>query len=146
MEKGILLLIVIALFSCHIHEPKKQSENQKTNWDLEYISSFEKITIKEGKITWIRHSFHYDDERAVKATPDSISSQKIQNSVKVNKSKLNELYELIESNDFQSLSPEYGAPQNERHYLYSIKVKNGNKEKMVLFRSNPSYEEAPPGF
>lgn len=57
-----------------------------------------------------------------------------------------ELIGLVRRSGFESLHPAYGAPVDKRHYAYVLTIGFGGDRKVVTYRSNPSYEQAPEAF
>jgi len=63
----------------------------------------------------------------------------------LNTLQINELQKVV-NNGFFNLDDAYGAPQDQRHYPYTLQVEINGQQKKVIYRSNPSFDEAPYSF
>lgn len=111
---------------------------------LEYTSPRDEVVIRNGKITHISKTYHYDEERPYVATPVGVSSRTIANATPLNGQQLNAFKEQINSSGIMNLSQKsFGAPYGERSYDYSLRISMNGRQQEIVFRSNPSYSNAP---
>ncbi|MCB0570289.1 MAG: hypothetical protein KDC66_11015 [Phaeodactylibacter sp.] len=114
---------------------------------LHYTSPSDEVIVKDGKLTHIATTYHYDESRPYVATPAGVSQQAILESVPLNGHQLNALKDMINNSDFLYLpGSTYGAPEGQRSYDYNLHIKADGREKAVAYRSNPSYGNAPAPF
>ncbi|MCB9302568.1 MAG: hypothetical protein H6566_18145 [Lewinellaceae bacterium] len=114
---------------------------------LHYSSPRDEVIIQDGKLTHIARKFHYDESRPYVATPVAVTQQTVADGIPLNGRQLTALKEMIKGSDFLYL-PEntYGAPEGDRSYDYSLRIKAEGHEKAVSYRSTPSYANAPAPF
>ena len=139
---AILLPIALAWLSCS--PGKKISSDGIHPLSLSYQSPSEHISIQDGRISYRKTEYFYS--RPQLATPDSSVKHLILDKQAITYTQLDQLKKQLEESGFFELQSVYGAPQDERSYGYAIEVYTGEQSQTVLFRSNPSYEEAPTSF
>jgi hypothetical protein len=153
--KAILSLIVLCstvAFSLNaqvIPYQELPSPESKPGIDLvlEYESPRDKIVVRDGKLTHISKTYHYDENRPYNANPVGMSSRAISESVPLNGRQLTALKNQIQSSGILSLpGSTFGAPQGERSYDFILRIVVDGQQKSVIFRSNPSYASPPMEF
>jgi hypothetical protein len=130
-----LLFLVLNAATC-----RQQMANDEVR--VRYSSAFEDIEIAADILTYTKTTYEYDNP--VSATPSGSSSTSFHKAL--SRSEVRKLSSFIMESGFMELGPAYGAPEEQRYYPYEIHVKLGEITKVVMFRSNPSYEEAPEAF
>jgi hypothetical protein len=139
---AILLVFICCKFNAHDGSSIKL-QKADNDFSIEYFSPTQKITIRHYEIVLTEVKEEYDNP--ISAIPSK--RVEVTKKGKLSRSAHDSLLSLIKSNGFMSLKKSiYGAGEGERFYPYTLTVKNKNKEKKVLFRSNPSAPSAPKEF
>ncbi len=110
--------------------------------NVSYYSGNQEIVIENEKLTKTETVFLYSNP--VSDSPDS-TYEKYSQSTLSQKQK-DDLITLIEKSGFFDLDCVYGATEGMRFYLYQIDIELNGKKKQVIFRSNPSFTDAPKAF
>ncbi|MCB0583405.1 MAG: hypothetical protein KDD10_29270 [Phaeodactylibacter sp.] len=114
---------------------------------LRYDSPRDEVIVQNGKLTHISKTYIYDENRPWDATPVDVSQRTVANAIPLNGHQLNSLREMIQTTGIMQLpEQEYGAPSGQRSYDYQMHIRSEGQEKAVLYRSNPSFANAPPAF
>lgn len=114
---------------------------------LEYSSPRDEVIIKNGKLTHVSKTYHYDEQRPYVASPVGMSSNTISDATPLSGQQLTALKNMINSCGIMSLpQSDYGASSNERSYDYSFYIVNNGQRRSITYHSNPSYSQAPPSF
>ncbi len=146
-----VLTILLQLASSALifaQEVKKNKNQLKTeppklvSMYLEYSTPFNSIQIQNGLLIFSEISEEFDNPISAIPTNRSVQTR----TIIMSDEELKQILEYIENLGFMSLENEYGAPQKERHYPYSIKLKLNNVSKEVIYRSNPQYDHEPEEF
>jgi len=127
--------IVLLLINC-------KSSTQSNDIFVEYQSPTQHLIITDDSCKIDITSYEYDNMTSDVPSGSSVSTHNFV----FDKEMLNKLMEVFETSGFFDLKLEYGAPETERYYPYSINFQSSTKKHSVLFRSNPSFESAPEGF
>ncbi len=147
-------ILIFTLSNC-ANIASDSSEYQKENKSLDYskkeapfslsYSSYQdRINIRDQTFSHTRLQHHFPENSPV-AVPDSTSNLEVLKRSPLNQFQLNELQKIVNSG-FLKLNDAYGAPQDKRHYPYTIQVEINGQQKKVIYRSNPSFDEAPYAF
>lgn len=112
---------------------------------VSYDSPWMDISIEKKQITKIKTQHHFKESN-FSSVPDSISTQTLKDREMLSDSILNEMQKLLDDKKFWELEDNYGAPEGQRFYPYTITAKKDTLTKTVVFRSNPSYGLAPDAF
>ena len=121
---------------------KTGCESQEQNFVVEYSAPTVLIKIKNFDLNWTEKIEEY--KNPISAAPTKIITQT--KNKKLTSCQLEKLQKLIQTSGFMNLAAEYGAPNNQRYYPYSISVTLGKKENKVIYRSNPTYGSSPEAF
>lgn len=131
----IFLFSILSLFQFSM------SQNQ-AKFVLDYASSNEEIHIRDLEAEKVNIEYRYDNPTS--ATPSLKMEEKVPTGL--TKNDLRTLKKKLKKARFWKLKEELGAPKEQRFYPYSLHIKMGDKEKTVIFRSNPDFEDAPKAF
>jgi hypothetical protein len=110
---------------------------------LMYDSADDDIEIEARHIRHVRTRYKFDSPMTV--VPSSSQTEELVDA-DLTQAEYDELVRFIHESGFESLAPAYGAPVDRRHYPYVLTVGFGDERKVVTYRSNPSYDEAPERF
>jgi hypothetical protein len=114
---------------------------------LEYTSPRDEVIISNGKLTHISKTYQYDENRPYVATPVSMSTSVIANNIPLNGRQLTSLKEAIRNSGLTKLQRQnYGAPHGQRSYDYTLRIEVDGRAYSYIYRSNPSYPNAPQQF
>jgi len=111
--------------------------------EIGYHSPMLSIEIKNGSLSFTRQV----DVKYAKpwsATPESYKERTGGGSI--SGQQVRALLDAADACGFFALNDAYGAPGDERYYAYEISITQAGRRKTVVFRSNPSYAEAPSCF
>ncbi|HMW06581.1 MAG TPA: hypothetical protein PK079_12315 [Leptospiraceae bacterium] len=109
---------------------------------LEYKSPTKTIRILDTSFVLTEKKDVYDNP--VSSIPSKSTFK--EKDYTLTKKEVYDLIKFIEDNEFFQLKDAYGAPEAERNYPTSIAVQMHKKEKVVVYRSNPSFESSPEAF
>jgi hypothetical protein len=114
---------------------------------LEYSSPRDEVMIKNGKLTHVSKTYHYDEQRPYVASPVGMSSNTISDGTPLSGQQLTALSNIINNCGILSLpQSDYGASIEERSYDYSFYIVNNGQRRNITYHSNPSYPHAPQSF
>ncbi|MCW5206034.1 hypothetical protein VU08_03755 [Desulfobulbus sp. F5] len=100
------------------------------------------VLTKDLHLTDTEEVAEYDNP--VSATPSGTVT--VKKTAQISKEQAAELLLFIRENGFHQLKDEYGAGSQERNYPYTILVRDGKREKQVIYRSNPAAAARPEAF
>lgn len=144
------LFLIFTLLNCAnvASDSNDQTKTKELNYStaeapfaINYQSHQHSIKITDSIFSHHRLQHHFP-ENSPSSVPDSISKLVLIDQIPLNNFQINELQKTV-NNGFLKLGDAYGAPQDQRHYPYSILVKTNGIQKKVIYRSNPSFDEAP---
>lgn len=147
----VLSLMFVTMYSCKTTTKTPTAkinpveELPKNVFKVTYNSPWTAITIEEGKITKVKTQHHFNDDN-FSSVPDSTSVHKVMEGVAFSDSLTTGLKKMLNDKNFWELDDAYGAPDDYRHYPYTISAILNEKSKTVVFRSNPSFGLAPDAF
>lgn len=109
---------------------------------LEYKSTTKTIKINDTLLTITERKDTFDNP--VSSIPSKSTLE--DRDYTLSKKEIYDLTKFIQDNKFFDLEDSYGAPEKERNYPTSILIQMHKKEKTVVYRSNPSFSDAPDSF
>lgn len=130
-------ILFFAVISLQIH-----SQELRKGFYLQYSTPRVKIEIKDGII--YHNTFRELYENSLSTMPTK--KEPLNRKASITEYQTMTLVKATERVKFFDLKNEYGASPNEKFYQYSLEIKVGDASKLVVFRSNPSFEGAPDEF
>ncbi len=109
---------------------------------LRFDSPVQRIEIQDQTIWHTLREEGFDNP--VSSTPSSI--RLIRRRGSLNDEQLRRIRDRIERGGFFDLTERYGAPPNERAYVYTLGINLDGRQHEVRFYSNPAYGPSPPAF
>jgi hypothetical protein len=135
--RKILFLYFSIVSVCSFAQATQKQKSKFSEFYLEYTSATKTILIRGTSIIiqeWIEQF-----DNPISSMPSS--RKEISRKGIISNTDLQALQSLIKSSAFMTLPKiEYGASKEERHYPYTLIVKQNGREKKVLYRSNPAPE------
>ena len=137
---GIIIIILAVFILCY----KKGSVELLINYHYESELDYQDIKIKNSTLIYT----YFEDNGACSEwlyqSPcwqenDFKTKQKV-----LQEKEINELIDLAK--DFMKLQEVYGAEEGDRYYPIKIKIRLGEEEKEVVYRSSLGVEPAPKAF
>lgn len=106
---------------------------------ITYFSPLEDVEIKDTQLTYRFREYVFDNP--VSSIPSGVET--ITREATVTSEAVKRLLSFIELTKFFELKDEYGGAEDQRHYPYTIHVRDGDRQKEVIYRSRPDVEERP---
>lgn len=110
--------------------------------EAHYSSTSSRISVDGFSLTVVRMEHEYANP--VSAVPSR--TQTFSSTAVLALEDLRPLEHTIRTSGFLQLPSSCGAPENERHYPYTIRVRIDGKVHEVTYRSNPSFPGCPGAF
>ncbi len=143
MKSNILAPVFVLGFFALVALPACRSDQTGgDSFEVAYLSATLNVEIHGNsiRVTRIQQTF----DQPASSVPSSLSSKTMKGTL--TEAQVTKLKSLIRTNGFMDLNPYYGAPERQRFYPYTVHVKSGGQDKIVTFRSNPSYPGSPEAF
>lgn len=131
--------LTLTLSNLRAEDEKKGAQSEVT---ISYRSPTENIHITGTQITYRIHEEEY--ENPASSTPSRVVT--VTRETDVSPEGIKQLLDAIESAKFYQLKDEYGVRASQRHYPYEIRIKDGLKEKKVIYRSGGDDTQRPDAF
>jgi hypothetical protein len=138
---GILSLVLtpLGLNTLRAEDDKKGEAPEVT---VSYTSPTVDVQFNGTKIAYKVREMEFPDVRS--DTPSKVVTITRETVVKPEAAK--ELLDAVKAAGFYDLNDEYGVKAGERNYPYEIRIKDGEREKRVVFRSGQDAKQSPEAF
>ena len=142
------LVGLLALEGCAAPTPPTATPPLAIVYHFTAETTYENIEINQNKLTY---TFFADTENKcahwVAQNPCWTENDLQTKETNLTESEINALASLIRQTDFMKLGNTYGgAPEGERYYAYTLKVKLGDEAKEVVYQSFPGAGSKPEAF
>ena len=111
-------------------------------WEIVYHTTSSEIIILNDSVTVVTTIYSYDNP--VSATPSGTTTEKRHSNL--NPEQMAAINKKLRETGFWELDEAYGVAEEERYYPSFIQIRQGGKEKEVLYRSGQGGSALPVAF